>query len=153
MEDVRQVEVLLPRDVRQVSLDFVHSFRQAELSQVFLENEQLLKLNDCDLLMFIKTSVGHAATIYLDVVADFNRYFGEGNGHWPVLHLAKPCVNLVPGQKFLQAFQGLKVVGHDEDHGGLLLTQRHVQHKDTVLRIIIEVIQSCEEQIVGDFVF
>lgn len=103
--------------------------------------------------MFIKTSVGHAATIYLDVVADINRYFGEGNGHRPVLHLAEPCVHLVPGQEFLQAFQGLKVVGHDKDHGGLLLAQRHVQHKDTVFGIIIEVIQSCEGQIVRDFVF
>lgn len=38
VEDVGEVEVLLPRDVGQIRLSFVYSLRQAELSQVFLEN-------------------------------------------------------------------------------------------------------------------
>lgn len=38
MEDVGEVEILLPRDVGQISLSFVYSLRQAKLSQVFLEN-------------------------------------------------------------------------------------------------------------------
>lgn len=38
VEDIGEVEVLLPRDVGQISLSFVYSLRQAELSQVFLEN-------------------------------------------------------------------------------------------------------------------
>lgn len=86
------------------------------------------------------------ATIYLQVVADFQWEFGEGNGHSSALHLAEPGVYLLPGQEFLQAFKGLQVVGHDKDHRGLLLAQRHVQHKDTVLCVIVEVIQTCKGQ-------
>lgn len=79
--------------------------------------------------------------IYLDVVADINTDFGQGNGHRPVRHLADPCLHLLLGQEFVQSFQRLQVVRHDQDHGGLLLAQRHVQHKDAVHLIIIEVIQ------------
>lgn len=85
--------------------------------------------------------------IYLEVVTDFQRDFGEGDGHSPVLHLAKPGVHLRSGQEFLQAVHGLQVVGHDEDHRGLLLAQRHVQHIDAVLFVLIEVIQTCKVQI------
>lgn len=79
--------------------------------------------------------------IYLDVVAGINTDFGQGNGHCLVRHLADPGVHLLLGQEFLQSFQRLQVVRHDQDHGGLLLAQRHVQHKDAVHLIIIEVIQ------------
>lgn len=37
MEHIGQVEVLLPRDVRQVSFGFVHSLCQTQLSEVFLK--------------------------------------------------------------------------------------------------------------------
>lgn len=79
-------------------------------------------------------------------MADFHRDLRQRDGHSSVLHLAEPSVHLLPGQEFLQAIQGLQVVGHDEDHGGLLLAQRHVQQKDTVLCVLVEVIQTCEEQ-------
>lgn len=80
-------------------------------------------------------------------MADFHRDFGQGDSHTPVLHLADPGVHLLPGEEFLQAFQGLQMVWHDEDHGGLLFAQRHAQHKDTVLCVLVEVIQTCEEQL------
>lgn len=80
--------------------------------------------------------------IYLDVVADINTDFGQGNGHCLVRHLADPGVHLLLGQEFLQSSQRLQVVRHDQDHGGLLLAQRHVQHKDAVHLIIIEVIKA-----------
>lgn len=83
--------------------------------------------------------------IYLQVVADFNRDFGEGNSNSSVLCLAEPGVHLCSGQEFLQALQGLQVVGHDEDHRGLFLTQRHVQDEDLVLGVIVEVIQTWTE--------
>lgn len=38
------------------------------------------------------------------------------------------------------------MVGHDEDHGGLLLAQGHVQHKHAVLRVLVEVIQACRKR-------
>lgn len=79
---------------------------------------------------------------YLDIVTDVQRDFGEGNGHCLVRHLADPGVHLLLRQEFLQSLQGLQVVRHDQDHGGLLLAQRHVQHVDLVHLIIIEVIQS-----------
>lgn len=82
------------------------------------------------------------SSIYLQVVADFHRDLRKRDGHSFVLHLAEPGVHLLPGQELLQAFQGLQVVGHDEDHGGLLLAQRHVQHKQAVLCVLVEVIQT-----------
>lgn len=84
--------------------------------------------------------------MYLDVVADVNRDFGQGNGHCLVLHLADPSVHLLLCQDFLQSLQGLQMVGHDQDHGRLLLAQGHAQHIETVHLIIVEVIQSCKRQ-------
>lgn len=75
-------------------------------------------------------------------MTDIKRDFGQGNGHCFVRHLADPGVHLLLCQEFLQSFQGLQMVRHDQDHGGLLLAQRHVQHIDAVHLIIIEVIQS-----------
>lgn len=80
--------------------------------------------------------------IYLQIVADFNRDLGKRNGHSSVLHLADPRVHLFPGQEFLQAIQGLQVVGHDEDHGGLFLPQGHVEQEELVLYVIVEVVQT-----------
>lgn len=86
-------------------------------------------------------------TIYLQIVADFQRDFGQGDSHSPVLRLADPGVHLLSGEEFLQTFQRLQMVWHDEDHGGLLLAQWHVQHKDTVLSVLVEVIQTCDQQV------
>lgn len=80
-------------------------------------------------------------------MADINGDFGHGNGHGFVLHLAHPGVHLLPGQEFLQASEGLQVVGHDQDHGGLLLAQRHVEHEKLVLCVFVEVIQTCKGQL------
>ena len=76
-------------------------------------------------------------------MADFHADFRHGDGHGPLLHLADPGVHLFPGQQLLQALQGLQVIGHDEDHGGLVLAQGHVQRKQPVLRVLVEVIQTC----------
>lgn len=143
VKDVGQVEVLLPRDVGQVGFGLVHSLGQAELSQVFLQQDtESLRSNDVGRLVSDLVSGGTAAT-YLQVVADVQGDFGQRNGHSLVLHLAEPGVHLLPGQEFLQAIKGLQVVGHDQDHGGLLLAQWHAQHEDAVLCVLVEVVQTC----------
>lgn len=78
MEDIREIEVFLSRDVGQVSLGFVHSLGQAKLSQVFLEKTGLLQLKGCWLiclyhnLILLHTVIYEIADIYLQVVADIH---------------------------------------------------------------------------------
>ena len=79
-------------------------------------------------------------------MADFDANFGHGDGHSLILHLADPGVHLLPGQEFFQALQGLQVVRHDDDHGCLFLAQGHVQRKEAVLRVLVEVVQTCVEE-------
>lgn len=83
------------------------------------------------------------ATTYLKVVADVQVDFGKRDGHSGLLHLAHPGVQLLAGQQLLNPFQRLHMVGHDEDHAGLLMGQRHAQHKQPVLSVLMEVIQTC----------
>lgn len=58
VEDVGQVEVLLPRDVGQVRLLLVHSLGQTQLSQVFLQKQEKVVLN-LALPLRISVSVNH----------------------------------------------------------------------------------------------
>lgn len=144
MEVIREVEVFLSRNVGQVGLGFVYSFSQAELSQMFLEKTRkefsvLIRFGS-----YLCCEKHQAATIYLQIVADFQRDFGEGDSHSSVLQLGEPGVHLLPGEEFLQAVQGFQVVWHDKDHRGLLLAQRHAQHKETVLCVLVEVVQTYE---------
>lgn len=53
MEDIGQVQVLLPRDVGQVSLGFVNSLSQTQLPKVFLQKllerkSELLNIKDLE---------------------------------------------------------------------------------------------------------
>lgn len=85
-------------------------------------------------------------------MTDVNGDLGHGNGHGLVLHFADPGVELLSAQDLLQALKRLQVVGHDEDHGGLLLAQRHTQHKQVVLLVLVEIIQTCQEGRVSETV-
>lgn len=94
------------------------------------------------------------SSIYLDIVTDVDRDFGQGKGHCLVRHLADPGIHLLLRQEFLQSLQRLQMVRHDQDHGGLLLAQSHAQHIDMVDLIIIEVIQSWKTRVkIGESVF
>lgn len=84
--------------------------------------------------------LGHA---YLQIMTDFHADFGQRDGHCGFLQLAQPGVQLVPCQKLLQPVQGLHMVGHDEDHTGLLVGQRHVEHVKLVVFVIVVVIKTC----------
>lgn len=76
-------------------------------------------------------------------MADFHDDFGQRNGHCSFLQLAHPGVQLILCQKLLKPLQGLHVVGHDENHTGFLVGQRHVKDKQFVLFVLMEAIKTC----------
>lgn len=146
MEDIGEVEVFLSRDIGQISFALVNSLSQAQFTKVFLEN---VEKDSCEqnakthihpkLAVHFQLSFSQCcpspyegkrkATPYLKVVADFHVDFGQRDGNSGLLHLAHPGVQLLAGQQLLNPLQWLHVVGHDEDHAGLLMGQRHAQHK------------------------
>ncbi|KAG7223123.1 hypothetical protein INR49_015882 [Caranx melampygus] len=57
VEDVGEVQVLLSRDVGEVSLGFVHGLSQAEFSQMFLEKTQKDIFSPCSIQFTFQISV------------------------------------------------------------------------------------------------
>lgn len=75
-------------------------------------------------------------------MADFHANFRQRDGDGSLLNLAEPGVHLLAGKQFLQPFQRLHMIGHDENHAGLLMCQRHVQHEEFVLCVVIETVET-----------
>ncbi len=143
-----QVEVLLPRDVGQVSFGFVHSLCQAQSPKVFLNGSRKLRCNS-DYAKGVEAEVKTEARsflvssiFYLQVVTDFHADFGHRHGHCCQLQLAHPRIQLLLGQQLLQSLQRFHMVGHDEHHSGLLMSQRHAQDGQLIGCVIIETIET-----------
>lgn len=75
-------------------------------------------------------------------MADFHADFRKRNSHCCFLQIAHPCVQLILGQKLLKPFQGLHMVGHDENHTGFFVSQGHVEHKQLVFFVLVEAIKT-----------
>lgn len=80
MEHIRQVQVLLPRDVGQVSFGFVHGLCQPQLPEVFLKGRKQRCHSVCKkegVVIEQVQSFSVSCIFYLQVVTDFHADFGQ----------------------------------------------------------------------------
>lgn len=71
-------------------------------------------------------------------MTDFHADFGQRHSYSSLLQLAHPCIQLLLGQQLLQPLQTFHMVGHDEHHSGLLMSQRHAQDAQLIGLVIKE---------------
>lgn len=71
-------------------------------------------------------------------MTDFHADFGQRHSDCCGLQLAHPRVQLFLAQRCLQSRQGFHIVGQDEYHRGLLMSQGHAQDGQLIGFVIIE---------------
>lgn len=148
MEHTGQVQILFPGNFGEVRFGFVHSICQAQRPKVFLKRGRTVW---CENSRLVVVTLIHwealwslvSCIFYLQIVTDFHADFGQRQSYCCLLQLAHPRVQLLLGQHLLQSLQGLHLVGHDEHHTWLLVSQRHAQDGQLIGAVIIEAIETC----------